>query len=348
MSRQAWKTELASCITEPKALDLSPRRAQAMARVIQRYPMRVPPQLARLMDASDPLCPIARQVLPHPDELRSGGQADPLDEENFFIAPGVIRRFDDRLLVLISNTCPVLCRHCNRKRYWQRDGKPPALATPKDIAEALSKSTGRIKEVILSGGEPLLRSDADLNRLLMAARGHAGVELLRIHSRAPVSLPTRITPGLVQMLRRHRPLWFVTHFNHAKEIDPHATRALERLQTAGIPVLNQAVLLKGINDSLKALEDLGRALLTAGVKPHVLFQLDRAEGTLHFQVPLKKAVALVAKLRAKRSGLLTPHLLADMPGRGGKVPITPSAIEAFVEKGAWIKGSDGKRVFYRC
>jgi lysine 2,3-aminomutase len=337
-----WKKESEACLTNPNQLPLEPKRRQRMEQVTQRFPMKIPAYLAGLIDWANPRCPIRRQLVPDVRELAPAGVPDPLEEEQFSVASGVIQRFQDRLLALVSNACPALCRHCNRKRYWTCKLQ---TAKPEDIGQALSRRR-RIKEVILSGGDPLMLKNSSLDLLLQAARSKEGIELVRIHSRAPVSFPARITKALVQMLSKHQPVWFCTHFNHAKEVTPEAGQAVLKLNAAGICVLNQAVLLKGVNDSVTAQAQLGRALLRVGVKPHYLFQLDRAQGTLHFQVPLKKSVNILANLQAHHSGLLVPHLLVDLPGRGGKVPITTSSIIRMTPKGAWIKGTDGKQVFY--
>jgi lysine 2,3-aminomutase len=330
-----WRDELSRSVTDPARLGI-PRK------VTDAYPLRVTPHLLRLMDPENPRCPIRRQVVPHPRELDPGGQSDPLEEESFQVEPGVLCRFGDRLLALVSARCPVHCRHCNRKRYW---AAPGPVAGAQEIARAVKQNPG-VREVILSGGEPLLLSDRALNRRLQAARSRSRVDLVRIHSRVPVTLPARITPGLVRTLKKHRPLWFVTHFNHEKELCAPATGALAQLLDAGIPLLNQAVLLRGVNDSVAALANLGRALASAGVKPHYLFQLDRAAGTLHFQVPMRRALDLIARLRAKHSGLVVPHLLADLPGKDGKVPITPSAVLKITNKGTLLRTPRGKRVWY--
>jgi lysine 2,3-aminomutase len=335
-----------STLTRPEQLPLGARARAGVARVVQRYPMRIPPQLAACIDWADPRCPVRRQLVPDPRELAPGGAPDPLGEERFEVAPGVIRRFEDRLLALVTHRCPVLCRHCNRKRLWRANGAHGlSTAGPEEIALALGRSPGA-REVILSGGEPLALPDRTLDRLLEAARARAGVELVRIHSRAPVSIPERVTLALARRLGRHAPLWFVTHFNAAREVTPASRAAVGRLLRAGVPVLNQAVLLRGVNDSFDAQADLGRALLAIGVKPHTLFQLDRAEGVLHFQVPLGRAMALVAALRRRASGLLVPHLVVDLPGRGGKVAVGPDTVRRFTERGAWLRGADGREHLY--
>lgn len=330
-------------LTYPGQLPLPERTRRRAVATAQTYPMRVPPVLVRLADWRNPRCPIRRQLLPDPRELNPGGELDPLDELAHQVAPAVLRRFPDRLLALVAATCPVLCRHCNRKRTWAESFSP---AGPEQIATALSAAGRRIKEVILSGGEPLLNSDRSLGRLLAAARSRPGVELVRIHTRAPVALPERITHRLVRMLARHDPVWVVTHFNTARELGEQARAALARMRAAGVPLLNQAVLLRGVNDSVSAQVALGRALVAAGVRPYYLFQLDRAAGTLHFQVPLERGLDIVARLRAGHSGLLVPHYMGDLPGRGGKVPLTPGAVIRLTPDGAWLRGANGERVFY--
>jgi len=331
-----WRAELSRSVTDPARLGIPQRLTDA-------YPLRITLHLLKLMDLDNPRCPIRRQMVPHPRELDPGGQSDPLGEEAFQVEKGVLCRFGDRLLALVSAGCPAHCRHCNRKRYWARPGP---VAGPGQIARAVSKNRD-VREVILSGGEPLLLSDRALDELLQAARSRSRVDLVRIHSRIPVTLPSRITPGLVRTLKKHRPLWFVTHFNHEKELCAPSARSLALLRNAGIPLLNQAVLLRGVNDSVTAQAALGRALLKAGVKPHYLFQLDRAAGTLHFQVPMRRALDIIARLRARHSGLIVPHLLADLPGKAGKVPITPSAVLKTSRGKTLLKTPRGTRVWYR-
>ncbi len=338
-----WRQALADTVSDPASLDLGARKLREWQKVTKRFPMRVPAHILSLIDWNNPRCPIRRQALPDKRELALGGFADPLTEENFQLAPGVIRRFQDRVLALVSSRCPLNCRHCNRKRWWLRTGP---IAKAEEIAQAVSQRH-QVHEVILSGGEPLLRSDRSLARLLEASRSSAQVSLLRIHTRAPFSLPTRITRGLLQTLRRFRPLWLIAQFNHARELSPASRAALLRLREAGIPVLNQAVLLRGINDSVSALAALGRALVACGAKPHYLFQLDPAQGTLHFQVATTRALQLVGKLQRQHSGLLVPHLMVDLPGRVGKVALAPNTIVRTTSKGVVLRSSDGQEYPYQ-
>lgn len=332
-------SKLTRSVTDPSRLGISSGR---LMEVVRTYPLRVTPHLLSIMDLKNPRCPVRRQMIPDPRELAPGGHRDPLDEESFLVETGVVCRFGERLLALVSASCPIHCRHCNRKRYWSAPGP---VAGPGEIARAVSKNPD-VREVILSGGEPLLLSDRALDDRLQAARSRARVDLLRIHSRIPLALPARITPGLLRVLKRHRPLWFVTQFNHEKELSAESRRSLGRLRDAGIPLLNQAVLLRGVNDSLAAQAALGRALAAAGVKPHYLFQLDRAAGTLHFQVPMRRALDIITRLRARHSGLIVPHLLVDLPGKAGKVPITPGAVLKITRRGTLLRTPRGGRMWY--
>jgi len=338
-----WQKELAASLDDPAQLDLSAATLRRLRRVNKVFPIRISPHVLSLIDLKNPRCPIRRQVIPSVRELDQNGSPDPLEEEPCRVGPGLVQRFNDRLLALVSASCPVNCRHCNRKRNWN---KAVDLAGPEDIAGWLS-GRRKVREVILSGGEPLLHSDRQLDRLLEASRSAEQIEIVRIHSRAPFSLPSRITSGLLRVLKRYQPLWMITQFNHSRELSSQAGQALKRLRGAGIPVLNQAVLLRGVNDSVKAQVQLGRALVSNGVKPHYLFQLDRASGTLHFQVPVKRAMQLIGRLQSNYSGLLVPRLVVDLPRHEGKVPISPSAFVRSTKTGVLLKGSAGRLVHYQ-
>lgn len=312
------------------------------AAAARAYPFRLTTYLSRRLPLEDPAHPLCRQFLPDRAELDDAGPPDPLDEERFRVGPGLVRRFADRLLALVAADCPIHCRHCNRKRRW---GASPDVATPAALARAVRRLPG-VREVILSGGEPLSLSDARLAQFLCAARARPGIEIVRVHTRMPLATPARITPALVRLLGRHQPLWLVTHFNHECELFPEVRAALRRLLEGGIPLLNQAVLLRGVNDSAGALRALGEALVSCGVKPYYLFSLDRARGTTHFQVPLGRARRIVRELRASASGLCLPQFVADLPGAGGKVPLEPDALVRRTRRGAMLRGRDGRSRLY--
>lgn len=281
------------------------------------------PYYLSLMDTVDPLDPIRLQCIPDSREIRSpGGADDPLDERSHSPVPGLIHRFRDRCLVIATNRCAVYCRHCNRRRLWRERERHLAPGELEAVAGYIERRPA-LREVILSGGDPLTLSDGRLDRILTRLRAIGHVEVLRIGSRMPAVLPMRITGRLCAMLRKYRPLWFLTQFNHPREITPDAARACERLLEAGIPVLNQSVLLKGINDDYRVMRELLYGLERISVKPYYLFQCEDVKGTAHFQVDIRDGMRLMEKLWKTTSGLCLPRYVADMPGKMGKVPLQP-------------------------
>jgi len=338
-----WRQWVSSSISDPKDLPAELFRGagpKALRDVSDRFPMRVNPYVLALIEAADD--PIGRQVIPCHNELEDDRVAlDPLCEERQSPAPQVIHRYPQRVVLLVSNQCAVHCRFCMRKRRVG-GGQVPLDAIERGIAYIRSHS--QINEVILSGGDPLMRSDETLSRLLDGLRAIPHIRLLRIHTRLPSVLPMRITPSLVERLSRHHPLYINIHFNHPAEITAEARRACAMLADAGIPLGSQTVLLKGVNDDAGVLFHLFESLLAMRVRPYYLHQLDRVPGTAHFHVPVERGVHLLESLRGRLSGMGMPHYMVDLPGGGGKVALTP---EVVLDKGAghWrIKNWEG-RVF---
>ncbi len=309
--------------TLASALGVSPARMAGLSAVVRPYPLAVTPYYLSLGNPADLRDPVLRQCVPCRAELAPvPAGPDPLEENTHMPVPGLIHRYRDRCLFLATNVCAVHCRHCNRKRLWQQG---PRVATEADVARAVAYIRRRrtIREVILSGGDPLTLGDRRLAFLLEALRTVPHVEVLRIGSRVPVVMPMRITADLCRTLRRFRPLWLNTQFNHPREITPQAARACERLLEAGIPVCNQAVLLRGVNDRRATMQALLHGLQRISVKPYYLFQCDPAAGTRPFWTPPGKGVDIMAGLWGETSGLCLPHYVLDMPGRKGKVPLFP-------------------------
>jgi lysine 2,3-aminomutase len=295
----------------------------ALGDVARAWRAAVTPYYLSLLDAGDPLDPIRRQCVPDPRELASpGGVEDPLEEQAHSPVPGLIHRFRDRCLVIATNRCAVYCRHCNRRRLWR---EPERHLSPDELEAAACYIERRpaLREVILSGGDPLTLSDGRLERILERLHAIGHVEVLRIGSRIPVVLPMRVTERLCRMLRTYRPLWFLTQFNHPREITPAASLACGRLLEAGIPVLNQSVLLKGVNDDYRTMRELLYGLERVGVKPYYLFQCEDVKGTGHFRVDVRDGMKLMEKLWKTTSGVCLPRYVADMPGTKGKVPLQP-------------------------
>ena len=306
---------------------LALRRGERLALddVARAYRAAVTPYYASLLDAGNPLDPIRRQCIPDPREIASTrGVEDPLAEQAHSPVPGLIHRFRDRCLVVATNRCAVYCRHCNRKRLWHERER---LLAPRELDAIAGYIECRpaLREVILSGGDPLTLSDGRLERILARLRAIGHVEVLRIGSRMPVVLPMRVTQRLCGMLSAHRPLWLLTQFNHPREITPEAAAACQRLLEAGIPVLNQSVLLKGVNDDYRTLRELLYGLERICVKPYYLFQCEDVKGTDHFRVDVRDGMRLMEKLWKTTSGICLPRYVADMPGRMGKVPLQPAS-----------------------
>ncbi|BBO90388.1 KamA family radical SAM protein [Desulfosarcina ovata] len=323
-STPRWKALLAESVTTAEALagrfDLSP---EPLAAVIRTFPMRINPYYLSLI--REPGDPIWRQAVPDAAELADAvGSADPLCEEACSPVPGLIHRYPDRVVLLASEQCAMFCRFCMRKR------RVGTMAAKDRRAAAIDyiRRTPAVHEVVLSGGDPLMLADTDLARLLEQLRAIGHVRLLRIHSRMPCTLPQRVTDDLVRLLRDVQPLYFNIHFNHPLEITDRSRDACARLADAGIPLGSQTVLLKGVNDDAAVMHQLMETLLTLRVRPYYLHQLDRVCGTAHFRVPLEKGLAIIQHLRGRISGMGVPHYMIDLPGGGGKVPLTPEYVVA--------------------
>jgi lysine 2,3-aminomutase len=299
----------------------------ALEAVGARYAVAVPAAFARLIAAADD--PIGRQVLPDAAELVTSPheRADPVGDDVFSPLKGLVHRYPDRVLIKPLLVCPVYCRFCFRREHVGPDGGKLSEA---EIAAALDYIAARpaIREVILTGGDPLLLSPRRLAALLEGVGAIGHVELVRIHTRVPVADPDLVSEALAATLATQTPLWLVLHANHASEFAPAARAAVRRIQGQGVPVLGQSVLLRGVNDSVEALEGLFRAMLRARVKPYYLHQLDPAPGTARFHVPIAEGQALLAGLRGRVTGLAWPTYVLDIPGGYGKVPIGPDYLEA--------------------
>jgi lysine 2,3-aminomutase len=336
---QDWKWQFKNSITTlaPWAGEINGSASQhrGLLAVTETYPFRVTPYYLALMDISDQADPLRRQCFPDLQEINFslGGVDDPLEEWRDMPVPGLIHRYADRCLIMATHTCAMYCRHCNRKRLWggRQSGVTQAQLQP---MIAYIRQRKEIREVIVSGGDPLTLSDRALARMLESLRAIEHVEVLRIGSRIPVVMPMRITPALCKMLRKYRPLWFNTQFNHAREITPDAARACEMLLEAGIPVSNQSVLLRGVNDSHDVMRDLLYGLQRISVRPYYLFQCDPVRGTDHFRVDLRQGLEIMEKLWRNVSGLCMPRYVVDLPGGRGKLPLQPFSC---AENDAFVK-----------
>lgn len=322
---EAWERSLKRCITSPEELSgLFRSQGAELTDVVRRYPMRITPYYLGLI--REPGDAIWRQCVPDPEELNDLAQSpDPLDEERLSPVPGLIHRYPDRVVFLVSTACAVYCRFCMRKRGVGCQGMSPA---PVDQAVAYIASKPQIRDVILSGGDPLLLSDDRLDGILAALRRIPHVEIIRIGTRVPVTLPERITVKLARMLKRHQPLYLNTHFNHPREITEQSARACARLADAGIQLGNQSVLLKGVNDDPLVMRELMQRLLAIRVRPYYIHQMDLVQGTAHFRTRVADGAAVMALLRGHTSGLAVPHYVIDLPGGKGKVEVSSARFSA--------------------
>ena len=311
-----------------KALVLSDAELAGARRAEREgLPLAITPYYLSLCDRHDPTCPVRQQCVPNIGESEEvhGDLVDPLGEVEHEVAPHLVRRYPDRVLLLVTDRCAVYCRFCTRSRMVGEGGG----ATPIDRLEpALSwiAAHPEIRDVIVSGGDPLAMTTDRIDRLLSRVRAIPTVETIRLATRVPVTLPMRITPELVKALRKHHPVWVMTHFNHPKELTKQSIAACTRLADAGFPVMNQSVLLRGINDDADTLETLFRGLVKARVRPYYLLQTDPVRGTGHLRTPLAKGLEILEKLQGRLSGIAMPKLICDTPGGKGKVPLSPDYV----------------------
>lgn len=320
-----WQKSLLKSITSPEAIpekygiDPGP-----LKRVVDHYPMRVTPYyLGLIREEGDP---IWRQCIPDMRELNGDPfSPDPLNENGMSPVPGIIYRYPDRVVFLVTSTCAALCRFCTRKHQLQQ--KAAAPVDPVLSGLRFIEKTPSIRDVILSGGDPLLLVDEALETILSMLKKIPHVEIVRINSRVPVTLPERITVRLCRMLRRFHPLYLNTHFNHPAEIREESREACARLADAGLPLGNQTVLLGGVNDDAALMKELMQKLLSIRVKPYYIHQMDLVKGTGHFYTPVEKGLEIMAGLRGHTSGMANPHYVIDLPGGKGKVPLLPDDVK---------------------
>ncbi len=324
---EPWKDILGNSLTSLEELSryitLDANTAD-LQKVVDRYPMRINPYYLNLIrEAGDP---ILRQAVPHIDELLDTVCIeDPLAEENLSPVSNLVHKYPDRVLFLVTNQCAMYCRFCTRKR---KVGKPCMAITPEAIQERIAylEATPSVREVLISGGDPLLLDDDILDTLLHRISSVPHIEVIRIGSRVPCTLPMRITPNLVKVLKKYHPLYLNTHFNHPAELTAQAHKACEMLADAGIPLACQTVLLKNVNDDSKTLRQLFCGLLKMRVKPYYLFQGDLTMGTNHFRTHVSAGIDIMRDLIGHISGMAIPTFALDAPGGKGKIPLTPQYI----------------------
>ncbi len=343
---ETWQKILQASITRPAQITprfgIDPTPLDAVA---TQYPMRITPYyLSLIREVNDP---IWRQAVPDAAELHdSVCFVDPLDEENQSPVPNLVHRYPDRVLFLVCAECAMYCRFCTRKR---KVGGENMVINGDTIARGIDyiRAHSEIRDVILSGGDPLLLADEKLDDILTALRAIPHVEIIRIGSRVPVVLPQRISMGLIRVLRKHHPLYLNTHFNHPDEITASSAKACSRLADAGIPLGNQTVLLRGVNDNPAVMKRLMQKLLTIRVRPYYLYQADMVQGTDHFRTSVAEGLEIVRALRGHTSGLGVPAYVIDAPGGGGKIPLLPDYLQSIEDEEVLLKNYRGDLYSYR-
>jgi lysine 2,3-aminomutase len=321
-----WQKSLEKSLTRLEelahlfAIDIEPLKA-----VVEHYPMQITRYYLSLI--KEPGDPIWLQCVPDLRELKEDHlTADPLNEGRLAPVPGLLHRYPDRVVLLASSICPTYCRFCMRK---SRIGRPKGFNTNPSMDACLEyiKKKSAIRDVILSGGDPLLLSDDVLEDILSRLQKVPHIEMIRINTRTPVTLPNRITLHLCRLLKCYHPIYVNTHFNHPLEITPQSTEACARLADAGIPLGNQTVLLKGVNDDPEVMKKLMQKLLTIRARPYYIHQMDLVHGTGHFRTSVDRGMKIMAALRGHTSGMANPYYVIDLPGGKGKVPILPDDVK---------------------
>jgi lysine 2,3-aminomutase len=347
-----WQSQLRDSVRTvddlARALVLSPEELEGARRAEREgLPIAITPYYLSLCDRRDPTCPIRRQCVPRSEEAHEvpGDLVDPLGEVAHEVAPHLVQRYPDRVLLLATDRCAVYCRFCTRSRIVGDGGGPVPF---EKLAPAFTyiEAHPEIHDVIVSGGDPLAMATPRLEAIVARIRAIPTVDTIRLATRVPVTLPMRITDELLAALRPHHPLWVMTHFNHPKELTPEAVLACTRLADAGFPVMNQSVLLAGVNDDPDVLERLFRGLVRARVRPYYLLQSDPVRGTAHLRTPLARGVEIMERLQGRLSGIALPKLICDVPGGRGKVPLLPDYVVSRGEGVTVLRTFRGEHVTY--
>jgi lysine 2,3-aminomutase len=325
-----WRWQMRHRLTRPehfeRYLDLTSTEVNGLRMGTERFAVSATPHFAALMDPFDPDCPIRRQVVPtdHEFVVELGDMEDPCGEDSTSVVEGLVHRYPDRVLLLALDSCASYCRYCTRSRLVSQGHLEPLPRRIPAVLDYLREHT-EVRDVLLSGGDPLLMSDDRLDALLGSIRAIEHIELLRIGSRVPGFLPQRITPELAAVLRRHR-VWLSLHFSHPAELTAEVAAACDLLADAGIPLGSQTVLLRGINDDAAVLKKLFHGLLKLRVRPYYLYQADPVVGTAHLRTSIAKGLEIMGQLRGHTSGYAVPTYVVDAPGGGGKIPLQPETV----------------------
>jgi len=344
---QEWQKYLSDSVVKVEDLPFVPESfdyRERLKKVVDVFPVRINSYfLSQIKNENDPLW---KQVVPTLDELddivdeESLLVSDPLNEEGDMPVPELVHRYPDRVLLMVNNQCPIICRFCTRKRKIGF----PGVVTRETLRRGIDyiRKNSEVRDVILSGGDPLLVPDKELDRILSELRSIPHLEIIRIGTRVPGTLPQRVTPELCDILKKYHPLYFNMHFNHPNEITPEVEKACNMLADTGIPLGSQTVLLKGVNDDTGVMKELMHKLLMIRIRPYYIYQADMAMGTDHFRTDVQKGLNLISDLQGHTSGMGVPYFVIDAPGGGGKVRLLPNTVIEHNEKEVIIKNYEGK------
>ncbi len=346
-----WKWQINNRVTTleqlKEVINLTPDEEQGVRESLKVLRMAISPYFAMLMDPDDPNCPIRMQAVPTIKEIdfSASDMEDPLFEDIDSPTHGLTHRYPDRVLFLITDMCGNYCRHCTRRRFAGHKDKQADRSTI-DASIKYIKEHKEVRDVLLSGGDGLMVSDAMLEDIVKRLRAIDHVEIVRIGSRAPCTLPQRVTPQLCKMLAKYHPIWLNTHFNHPKEITPESRRAVEMLADHGIPVGNQSVLMKGINDCPTIMKKLSHELVKIRCRPYYYYQCDLSKGIEHFRTDVAKGIEIAEALRGHTSGFSVPTFIVDAPGGGGKIPVGPNYLISMSDKRVVLRNYEGGTFTY--
>ncbi|MFP4499055.1 MAG: lysine 2,3-aminomutase [Vulcanimicrobiota bacterium] len=341
-----WRWHLRNRITSTaqlkKYLSLTLKDEEKINQVMETFPMTITPYYASLMEPGDSNCPIRKQAQPDPRELNicDYQMHDPLNEDKDSPVPGLTHRYPDRVLFLVTNMCSMNCRHCTRKR---KVGDETQMVHMDQINEGIEyiRKTPQIRDVLISGGDPFVLETGFLENIIRKIRDIPHVEIIRIGTRTPVVLPQRIDRELVDMLKKYHPIWINTHFNHPREITTDSKRALKMLADAGIPLGNQSVLLKGVNDCIHVMKKLLHLLVKNRVRPYYLYQCDLSQGIDHFRTSVSQGIEIMERLVGHTSGFAIPRYIVDAPGGGGKIPVFPNYMVSYCNEKVILRNYEG-------
>ena len=328
-------------------LNLSNKERNGVILSGNKLSLSITPHFFNLIEANNPDCPIRKQVIPTVDEISVSSEemSDPCGEDSHMPVPGLVHRYPDRVLFLLTDRCASYCRYCTRSRVVSGAGENNLKTNFEDAFQYLENNKS-IRDVLFSGGDPLLYADNKLEKIIKRIRNIKHIEFIRIGTRIPIFLPQRITPNLCNMLKKYHPLWMSVHTNHPKELTSEVKQALEMLADSGIPLGNQSVLLKGVNDDISTMKSLVHKLLQCRVRPYYLYQCDLIEGSSHLRTSASKGIEIIEGLRGHTSGYAVPQFVIDAPGGGGKIPINPEYVVEKNSKQLKIRNYEGKSFIY--